>query len=386
MTQPLRNTLRAARQRVGVQQQELAAQIGVSRQTLSAIEAGATAPSTLIALALAQALHCRVEDLFTLGDDGQELSAQLLRGPAASETAAKSGGRNRVRVAMAHIHERWLARTLDGDPSLALGTPADGIATFASGKTGAGTVRVRPLRDTDSLRRNLFVAGCDPALGLLGRHLEERMRGPRLHWIDLASQTALEELAANRVHVAGLHLDDMTAGNLNREAVHKRFGDLPMLMVTLATWELGIVYRQGDGRAPRGVTDLARKGTRIITREPGAGAQQLLLSALKTSGLALKDLAVAAQARGHREVAQMVATNVGDAGIATRAAAAPYGLGFVAVAETRFDLALTTELAADSRVQILLECLSSARFRRDLGAMTGYRTSRTGSTVTGVGN
>jgi len=36
---------------------------------------------------------------------------------------------------------------------------------------------------------------------------------------------------------------------------------------------------------------------------------------------------------------------------------------------------------ADARMQALLECLSSARFRKDLGAMTGYRTAKTGATV-----
>jgi molybdate-binding protein len=68
-------------------------------------------------------------------------------------------------------------------------------------------------------------------------------------------------------------------------------------------------------------------------------------------------------------------------GVATRAAAKAFGLGFTPLAEARFDLVLHAELGTDERARALLECLASARFRRDLGAMTGYQTAQTGSAV-----
>jgi len=49
----LRAAVKATRQRLEMQQRDLAKAIGVSRQTLSLIEAGETVPSTQIALALA---------------------------------------------------------------------------------------------------------------------------------------------------------------------------------------------------------------------------------------------------------------------------------------------------------------------------------------------
>jgi molybdate-binding protein/DNA-binding XRE family transcriptional regulator len=382
MDNRLRSGLKAVRNRLGLKQQELATKVGVSRQTLSAIEAGTTVPSTAIALGLARVLQCRVEDLFALAGDASELEALLVTegtGPGAPAAAAAEA--SKLRVALAQVGKQWIARSLDGDPALLLGTPADGLATMPRRRPATGLLRVRLLRDLDALARNLFVAGCDPALGLLGRHLEERLHGPRLHWIDLASHAALEELATQRVHVAGLHLDDLDAGNLNAATVRKRLGDAPVVLVTLAAWELGMVFRPQAGRAPRTVADLARKGTRFIGREPGAGARQLLESALRKAKLAWRDLDVVAIARGHRSVAQLVASGAGDVGIATRAAAAPLGLSFVPLAESRFDLAFAAEFAADTRMQVLLECLSSARFRKDLGALTGYRTAKTGSPV-----
>jgi putative molybdopterin biosynthesis protein len=357
-----------------MQQGDLARAIGVSRQTLSSIEAGETIPSTQIALALARELRCRVEDLFSLRCDGQVIEAELV-----GETNRHKSDASKMRVSLGWVRDRWVARLLDADEAMSLGTPADGIASLSKAK-GKPKARVRPLRDLESLHRNLLVAGCDPALGLLGRHLEERFHGPRLHWIEKASRPALEELALGRVHVAGMHLPGEDRAGENAVAVRERFGAEPMVMVTLASWEQGFVSR--TGQRYRNVGDLERKETRVIAREAGAGAQELLENLLRQAGRTSKDLKTVAVAHGHRAVAQMVAMGVGDVGVATRSAAAVFGLHFEPIAEARFDLVFSAALASDLRVQALLDTLANARFRQDLGGMTGYRTSRTGEAVT----
>ena len=52
------------RLRVGLTQAELASAIGVSRQTISAIERREATPSVRVALAIARRLETTVEDLF----------------------------------------------------------------------------------------------------------------------------------------------------------------------------------------------------------------------------------------------------------------------------------------------------------------------------------
>src|SRR2546428_5144069 len=83
----LENGLRRARQRSGLKQGELAARAGISRQTLSALEAGRAQPSTAIALNLARALGCRVEELFWLREEGDVIRTGL---------ASPAGGSPRV--------------------------------------------------------------------------------------------------------------------------------------------------------------------------------------------------------------------------------------------------------------------------------------------------
>lgn len=65
MAEPiLTNTVRTHRVVANLTQEDLAAQVGVTRQTVLAIEKGNYAPSVALALRLARALGCTVEDLF----------------------------------------------------------------------------------------------------------------------------------------------------------------------------------------------------------------------------------------------------------------------------------------------------------------------------------
>lgn len=57
------------RAEVRMTQQRLADAIGVSRQTINAIESGKFVPSTVLALKMAQIFDKPVEDIFMLDDE-----------------------------------------------------------------------------------------------------------------------------------------------------------------------------------------------------------------------------------------------------------------------------------------------------------------------------
>lgn len=65
----MENSLKEARERAGWSQQRLADALGVSRQTVISIEKGRYDPSLPLAFRLASAFGCRIEDLFTPGDE-----------------------------------------------------------------------------------------------------------------------------------------------------------------------------------------------------------------------------------------------------------------------------------------------------------------------------
>ncbi|MEL6330249.1 MAG: helix-turn-helix transcriptional regulator [Planctomycetota bacterium] len=62
----MKNSLKVERARLGLTQAGLAEAVGVSRQSINAIEKGRYVPSTVLALKLARVLRVRVEDLFAL--------------------------------------------------------------------------------------------------------------------------------------------------------------------------------------------------------------------------------------------------------------------------------------------------------------------------------
>lgn len=66
MADGLRNSLKDERTRHGLTQAELAERVAVSRKTINTVENGVFVPSTTLALKLARALACRVEDIFQL--------------------------------------------------------------------------------------------------------------------------------------------------------------------------------------------------------------------------------------------------------------------------------------------------------------------------------
>ena len=62
----MKNRIRVERAEMRMTQQQLADAIGVSRQTINAIESGKFVPSTVLALKMAQIFDKPVEDIFML--------------------------------------------------------------------------------------------------------------------------------------------------------------------------------------------------------------------------------------------------------------------------------------------------------------------------------
>ena len=74
----MENHLRERRQALALSQKQLADLAGITRQAVSALETNQYSPATSVALQLARALRCRVEDLFSLKQTGEIIEGELL--------------------------------------------------------------------------------------------------------------------------------------------------------------------------------------------------------------------------------------------------------------------------------------------------------------------
>ena len=66
---PLYNKLSEYRKKLGLNQQQMGAHVGASRQTISLIERGDYSPSVTLALKIAKVCKVNVEDIFNYEED-----------------------------------------------------------------------------------------------------------------------------------------------------------------------------------------------------------------------------------------------------------------------------------------------------------------------------
>jgi molybdopterin molybdotransferase/putative molybdopterin biosynthesis protein len=367
------NRLKERRQALALSQKQLADMAGMTRQAVGAVEANQYSPATSVALQLARALKCRVEDLFSIKSGGDYVDGELL--------GSLPKGANKVRAQVTQVGDRLLVRPLDGAGAMtSLTASADGLIV-AIDRTGK-RVKVALLKDRDSLRRQVVIGGCDPAVFLAAEHLRRHQNNnliPRL----MGNRLALDALTRGEIHVAGVHLagereDAWTLANLKRA-----LGDMDCVVVTFAHWEEGLIVPRDNAKKIHSPADLVRPGVTVVNREKGSGARRLLDQQLKAAGIQPKRIkGYSDQVLSHLEVAARIKAGLADAGVGVRAAAAIYGLDFVPLQRERYDW-VVPKVHYDNLpgLRILLDTMVGKRFRDELEALGGYDTRESGRLV-----
>jgi molybdate-binding protein len=196
------------------------------------------------------------------------------------------------------------------------------------------------------------------------------------------SSEALTLLKEGCVHVAGTHLRDAASGESNTAQIARLFHGSSVTVISLAVWEQGLIVAPGNPKRIHGIQDLGRPSITLVNREKGAGSRVLLDSSLAAAGIAAgKVHGYARIAPGHIAAAAEVRAGKADCCIAPRAAAAVFGLDFVPLITERYDLALRRKHLSLHAIQVLLNTLSIARFRRELESLGGYDTKVAGKIV-----
>lgn len=358
------NRVRKQREARGLSQITLAERAGLTRQSVGAIEAGRATPAVDVALRIARALDCRVEDLFGSPPGDPTLRVELI----SDQTSP--------RVALARVRDHWVGVPLGSDE---LRAAADALVVKSRGRQAT----VSPLRPLAESRNNVALMGCAVGLGLLADRLQTDPGSGRVLWVSSSSGAALGALANGLTHVAGVHSVSHSDADANVDAVRRPGLRESVVLVTLARWEAGLLTRTDDKRV-RDVGHIGAPGVRLVAREKGAGARQLLEQRLRAAGESV-DLVRSAPmvASGHLNVARAIALGAADVGLATRDAALAFGLRFLPLAEERYDLVIPQSLLTDPRIARLLDVLASRAGRRDLESL-GYDVSGAGDRVTEV--
>ena len=359
--------LRLARRARGLSQHQVAEMAGVSRQAISLWESGGHDPSLRVAFALASALGMAVEELFGPGERAA---------PVAARPVARLGGAG-ARVTLASVRDGYVALPLRGATAARGGFgPAGGLAAEAGGDRG----RSRLVRPVGPLRPVLVMAGCDPALPLVEAPLGLLDPPVGFGWWPCPSREALRLAGAGLVHVAGTHLRGLGSGYNTGPAAEM----LPQggQVIGFCSWQEGLAVRPDLADGISGVADAARRGLRLVNREPGAEARSVLDRELADAGIdASRVPGYTTQVTGHLEVAAAIAAGLADAGIASEPAALAYDLAFLPLTAEHFDLVIPAGQESTREVQGLLRVLSSAWLLDQLASIPGYDPARCGEPI-----
>jgi molybdate-binding protein len=311
-----------------------------------------------------------VEDLFTLpgesaAPDLPSQQAVLLPGtdPPQPGQPVQLCRVDKLLIASAPSAAPWY---LPASDAIVTGEPAKGRKT-----------KVRVYHADGDFRNRILVAGCDPGISVLARHVQ--LAGVELVLAHRNSSQALSLLKQGRVHIAGTHLRDEVSGESNIPEIARMFPKKAVAAISFAVWEEGIVTARGNPKGIRGIEDLARRDMCIVNREQGAGSRFLLDSQLERLKIdAGRVRGYRSLASGHLPAAWQVRTGAADCCIATRAAARLFGLGFIPLVSERYDLAIRRQHLDLPAVQVVLDTLSRASFRRELESSGGYDTRTAG--------
>jgi len=349
------------RKKRGLSASHLAQEVGVTRQTIYAIESGDYVPNTTVALRLASTLEVSVEDLFCLIDessDERSTAVDVIELPLPTAGHAAT---------VARVGERLIAVPQTTAPVF---LPAANAVLTPDGKA--------VLLDKSTTDKTVVIAGCDPAISILADELA-RNAGVQLVAIPCSSREALLMLKAGRAHMAGMHLRDDKSGDYNLPIAAKAWKGKKPAVVTYAIWEQGILTARDNPKQILKPMDLLKKDVTIINREEGSGARQLLDAIIhEAGGNPAKIRGYDNIAFAHLQAAVAVSHGEADACIATNSSARMLGLEFLSLSRERYDFVIAPELRDNRVVQAVVETLQLASLRRKLELLAGYETTSTG--------
>jgi len=361
------------RRKRGLSAIQLAATVGVSRQTIYAIEAGTYVPNTAVALLLARALDTTVEEVFAVVDCAPQ--ADLRSEPSVLLPGSETPQAGQA-VQLCQVDKKLIASA----PSAVSWYFPPTDAVVADRPTRNGKTRVQIFQSNGAFGNRILIAGCDPGISVLSRHVQAA--GIELVLAHRNSSQALSLLKEGCVHVAGTHLRDESSGESNLPQIGRLFPKNSVAVISFAVWEEGIITARANPKKIRGIEDFSRQDIAIVNREKGSGSRALLDSWLKRTGIESKQVpGYDRLAPGHLPAAWQVRSGAADCCIATRAAARVFGLHFVPLASERYDLVIRKQHLELPRIQNLLDTLSRSDFRRELEGLGGHDTRVTGQRV-----
>ncbi len=292
-----------------------------------------------------------------------------------------------VRVTLGHVGEKLIATPSGkGAGSVMSLVRADGMLQIPSGSEGIGAgehVKIEMMRSRAQVEDTLVAIGShDNILDLMANHLHRQNPPIRLSSAHVGSMGGIMAIKRGEAHLGGTHLLDEQSGVYNISFIKRFLADTSLHLVNLCYREQGFIVAPGNPLKIRTFDDIVSARHSFINRQKGAGTRLLTDKVVRDSGLDPEQIpGYDHEEYTHMNVAAAVSGGSADVGMGIRAAAQALGLGFVPIAEERYDLVIPNAFIDDPKIEVALELLNNRSFRSDIEKLGGYNLRDCGTVI-----
>jgi len=303
--------------------------------------------------------------------------------------ASKLGQEEFVRVKLGQVGDTIVATALPrGAGSITSITEAHGLIRIPAEVEGINegqAVEAELLQPLEAIRHTVVIVGShDNSLDVLADQIRAEGAAVSLSSSHVGSLGGLMAIKKGVCHLAGSHLLDPADGSYNTGYIRRYLPGVPVRLVNLVLRDQGLIVAKNNPKAIAGIADLVRPDVTFINRQGGSGTRVLLDFKLGMEGIAPTAInGYASEEFTHMAVAVAVLSGAADVGMGIYAAAKALDLEFIPVVTEQYDLVIPLTHFDLPGVQVVLQTIASAGFKRRVEALGGYHTARTG-TVTEV--
>jgi putative molybdopterin biosynthesis protein len=301
--------------------------------------------------------------------------------------ASKLGLEEFIRVKLGLVGNRIVATPLPRSAGCITSiTEADGILRVPSHVEGikdSDDVSAELLRPISAIQNTLVAVGShDNSLDVLADQLKAKKSNLTLSSSHVGSMGGLMAVKKGVCHMAGSHLLDTEDGSYNIRYLKKYLPEMDVRLVNLVFRDQGFIVPKGNPKHINGIEDIIRKDIRFINRQGGSGTRILLDYRLEESGIDARMIhGYEIEEFTHMSVAVAVLSGTVDVGLGIYAAAKALDLDFIPMVTEQYDLVIPQIYIDMPQMQILLDIINSAAFKKRVEALGGYSTKKTGTIV-----
>jgi putative molybdopterin biosynthesis protein len=298
---------------------------------------------------------------------------------------SKQGVEEFVRVKLGRVGDKVVAAPLPrGAKMITSLTEADGIIRIPNHIEGIKErqiVMAELLKPIEDIEDTLVIVGShDHTLEILADELKIQNARLTLSSSHVGSIGGLMAIRRGTCHLAGSHLLDTRDGTYNLFYIKQILKNIPVKLVHLVMREQGLIIPKDNPKKIQGIEDLAGEEIVFVNRQKGSGTRVLLDFHLSRSGLTPDQIqGYNSERYTHMSVAVAVANGTADVGLGIYAAAQALDLDFIPMATEQYDLIIPESCYAMPNIQILLETITTSRFKERVEKLGGYSTECTGT-------